>query len=165
MNNTIDTSRVPLSTEQIIALLDIYESEWQHRNNILWSQVFKLFYFSIFIMSLPIISSGLGYNLPQISSLIFPVIGAISAVFSYYMAISYALRLKVTRDSIDKLLRFLPPKYRIKKLPTIKYGKFFMWRQTIVIPTVLFVVEVALATFLCYCIFKGLLQPAIAVQP
>lgn len=157
-----DTTRTPLTTDQLITLLDIYESEWQHRNNLLWSQVFKLFYFSVFITALPIISGGLGFNMPKVSSLIFPITGIIAAIFSYYMAISYALRLSVTRDSINKILGFLPPRYRIKKLTSVRYGNYFLKRQTIVIPSVILIVEVVFAIVLYYCISKGLLQP---VQP
>lgn len=159
-----DTTRTPLSTDQIISLLDIYESEWQHRNNLLWSQVFKLFYFSIFIIALPLISGGLGFSIPNGLILLFPIAGIIAALFSLYMATSYALRLTVTRDSINKLLNHLPPNYRIKKLTTIKYGKYFMKRHTLIIPFVLFAVEVLLAIVIIYCINRGLLQPS-AVSP
>ena len=158
MRNTTST---PLSTDQIISLLDIYESEWQHRNTLLWSQVFKLFYFSIFIIALPLISGGMGFSIPNGLIVLFPIAGIMAAFFSLYMAISYALRLSVTRDSINKLLNHLPPNYRIKKLITIKHGKYFLRRHTIIIPFVLFVVEVLLAIVMIYCIGKGLLQPPI----
>ena len=146
-----------LSIDQLLALLDIYESEWQHRNNLLWSQVFKLFYFSIFIIAFPVLSGGLGYNIPIVSSLIFPIVGIIAAFFSYYMSISYALRLRAARDSVNKLINFLPMEYSLIKLSEIKHGKFFMARQTFVIPTVFFFVEVVLAFILFYCIKNGLL--------
>lgn len=146
-----------LSDDQLIALLEIYESEWQHRNNLLWSQVFKLFYFSIFIITIPILSDGLGFNMPKVSRLVFPVSGFLAASFSYYMAIGYALRLRVTRDSLNNLIKLLPPQYRLLRLSKLKYGKYFMKRQTIIIPTVIFCVEVIVAIVVFYCINKGLL--------
>ncbi len=148
-----------LSTDQLISLLNIYETEWQHRDNQFWSQVFKLFYLSIFIIALPLLSSGLGIKLPLISRLIFPITGIFATVFSYYVSICYALRLKVTRDTVHELIKCLPPAYQLRKVSDIKYGKYFSLRQALVIPTVIFLVELILAVVLFYCIQQGLMQP------
>ncbi len=36
-----------LNKDQIITLMEIYLSEWQHRDSMLWQQVFKYFYVTL----------------------------------------------------------------------------------------------------------------------
>jgi hypothetical protein len=152
--------KTALTTDQLLYLLEIYEYEWQHRNNLLWSQVFKLFYMSLIIMALPILSGSLGFNMPMVPSIIFPVTGALASVFSYYMSMSYSIRLRASRKTIDRLIAKLPEEYRITRLSELHNGKYFTAQQTKVIPTAIFMVEMVVAIVLIYCIRNGLLLPA-----
>ncbi len=78
----MNQNQTNLNNDQIISLLSIYESEWEHRNNLLWSQVFRFFYFSILIMILPNITDYLSISLPNIQPKLFPIVGILSATLS-----------------------------------------------------------------------------------
>lgn len=137
-----------LNYDQIISLLSVYESEWEHRNNILWSQVFKFFYISIFIMVLPNITTYLSINLPELPSKLFPIVGILSSTLSYIVSLSYSKRLEASSETYKQINSFLPDKYRRVKLKNIKYGKYFMFRHTTIIPLILYIVTIIIGVVL-----------------
>lgn len=137
-----------LSYDQIISLLSIYESEWEHRNNILWSQTFKFFYLSLFIMILPNITSYLSVTLPNIPSKLFPILGFIASTFSFIASRSYSKRLEAISETYKKVNHFLPESYRRFGLMDIKHGKYFMFRHTNIFPAILYIATIFIAIIL-----------------
>lgn len=139
-----------LNYDQIISLLSIYESEWEHRNNILWSQVFRFFYLSIFIMVLPNITNYLSISLPEIEPKLFPIVGILSATMSLLFSLSYSKRLQASSDTYKKVNNFLPTEYQLVKLEDIKYGKYFTKRQTTIIPIIIYVLSLVIGVVLLF---------------
>lgn len=131
---------IKLNTDQLIALLAVYEKEWEERDNILWKQSFRFFYLSIFIMIIPNISDHLSLKLPSISPKTFPIVGIISATISLYLSFGYAKRLVASGDTYMKLINKLPYPYRRIRLVKIKFGKFFNKRLTTLIPLILYTI-------------------------
>lgn len=137
-----------LNYDQIISLLSIYESEWEHRNNILWSQVFKFFYLSIFIMVLPNVTDYLSISLPNIQPKLFPIVGILSATISLFLSLSYSKRLEASSETYKKVNSLLPSECQRVKLNNIKYGKYFMKRHTTVIPFIIYAISLIIGIIL-----------------
>lgn len=93
--------------DQTIALMEIYLSEWEHRDELLWTQIFRFFYANLIVTVLPYIAEFLEIKLPPINSKLFPIIGMIMAVVFLYVGISYAIRLKASSDTYVKLMKKL----------------------------------------------------------
>ena len=137
-----------LSYDQVISLLSIYESEWEHRNNILWSQTFKFFYFSLFVMVLPNITSYLEITLPNVPTRLFPILGLIASTFSFVASRSYSKRLEAISETYKKVNNLLPQVYRRISLKNIKHGKYFMFRHTDIFPVIMYIVTIIIAIIL-----------------
>ena len=139
-----------LTIDQTIALLSIYESEWEHRNNILWKQSFKFFYLSIIVMIIPNISEYLSLKLPNISTNIFPIAGIISATISLYIALGYNKRLEASAQTYWALIDKLPKEYHRIRLNSLKYGKYFAYRLSKLIPFILYCLICFIGAFLIF---------------
>ena len=139
-----------LSYDQIISLLSIYEDEWEHRNDILWSQIFRFFYFSVFTMILPNITTYLSISLPKIPLKLFPIIGIFIATLSYILSLSYSKRLEASSKTYKKINDLLPEKYRRIGLESIKYGKYFKTRHTIIIPFLIYIISLTIGITLFF---------------
>lgn len=46
-----------LSVNELISLMDVYLSEWEYRDKLLWSQVYKFFYANILVLFLELFCS------------------------------------------------------------------------------------------------------------
>ncbi len=88
-----------LEKQQIIDLLAVYYSEWQHRDDILWSQMFKLFYANLIVTILPYIAEAFVDDFPAINPKIFPVLGIVMTCAALYIGIGYAVRLQASSDT------------------------------------------------------------------
>lgn len=86
-------STVPLNNDQIIVLMGVYLSEWEHRDNRLYAQLFKLFYATLIVTVLPNIAAYIGIDLPDIHVKAFPVIEVFMALVFLYIGTGYAIRL------------------------------------------------------------------------
>lgn len=137
-----------LNYDQIISLLSIYESEWEHRNNIIWSQIFKFFYLSIFVMVLPNITEYLAISLPNIPVKLFPFIGFILSTLSFAMSLSYSKRLEASSETYNNINNMLPIEYRRVRLKNLKHGKYFVLRHTIIIPSTLYAISLIIGVIL-----------------
>lgn len=118
-----------LNKDQIIALMEIYLDEWQHRDSLLWAQVFKLFYADLIVIVLPNIAEFLGIVLPPINQKVFPLIGIFMAIMFLYMGIGYAIRLRASSRTYEKLMKHLGneefERISIKDKSKIKFGWMF----------------------------------------
>jgi len=122
-----------LENQDLIALLDVYLNEFIHRDNLLWSQVFKFFYASIIVMLLPNISDFLSINLPPFPVLLFRVLGLIMSVVFLYLALGYGKRLEASTSTYKMLIEKLKPNYQRIKLRNLKFGRFFEIRTSYVV--------------------------------
>ncbi|GEM_PF-2673055 len=130
--------------EWIVSLMSVYLSEWEHRDTLFWSQIFKLFYGCAIISFVPNLSGYLNLSIPRyVHSIVFPVIGIIFSLFSLYVTFGYASRLKASGDTYRKLMSELPKEFRQEKVcelqyGNIEYGKLFSARLGIILPSIMF---------------------------
>lgn len=142
----METNNHQLSSDydNTISLLSIYLSEWSHRDNILWSQVFKFYYAILIVILLPNLALYLKLELPSWPVIVFRLIGLALSFIFLYISLGYSIRLQAIGDTCGRLIGKLPTDYKRKSLYEIKYknlsiGKIFMPRLSYVICFSLFV--------------------------
>ncbi len=124
----------------LLDLMDIYLSEWKHRDEMLWKQVFKYFYATLVVLFLPNIASFLGINLPEFPAVLFPLAALVLSLVFLYISIGYSKRLEVSGNTYQKLINLLPEELRRVSVsdPNIKFGRFFSKRISVVICVLMF---------------------------
>ena len=100
-------SPVTLSPDQIIELMNIYLSEWIHRDQLMWTQVFKLFYAALIVTILPNAASYIGISFPGINIKVFPIIGIVMAFVFLYIGLGYACRLRASSRTYENMMHLL----------------------------------------------------------
>lgn len=83
-----------LNVENALNLMNIYLSEWEHRDTLFWSQIFKYFYATLVVLFLPNIASYIQVNLPSFPAITFPVVAFIMSLVFLYVSIGYSKRLE-----------------------------------------------------------------------
>lgn len=105
------------STEELLHLMEIYLSEWEHRDSLFWGQAFSYFAAALTIIVLPFFefwkSTGLYEKLPKV---VFPIVGLIMSFLFLCIMLGYCKRMEVSHDIYSKLIKCLPPQYRRKQL-------------------------------------------------
>jgi hypothetical protein len=124
----------------LLDLMDIYLSEWKHRDEMLWKQVFKYFYATLVVLFLPNIASFLGINLPEFPAVLFPLAALVLSLVFLYISIGYSKRLEASGNTYQKLINLLPEELRRVSVsdPNIKFGRFFSKRISVVICVLMF---------------------------
>ncbi len=137
-------SKKELNSDQIISLMSIYLSEWEHRDTMLWHQVFKIFYANLIVIIIPNIAAFLGIKLPPINNQIFPIVGILMAFVFLYIGLGYAQRLKASSKSYEKVMQQLGDiRYQRVPLRSMKHGKFFSIRLAdLLVYTMFFALEI-----------------------
>jgi len=126
-----------------ISLSNLYLTEFIHRDNLLWSQIFKLFYSTIIVILLPNISGFFNLMLPPIPVLLFRIIGLVMAVAFLYVALGYGKRLEASTETYKNILDSLPDEYQRIDLSKLKFGKLFSLRMSYVVIWFMFVSLIA----------------------
>lgn len=126
--------------EHFLSLLDIYLSEWSHRSEVMWRQVFYYFYATIIVLFLPNLAAFIGIVSPDFPELLFPLLRLVLSFAFLYISLGLALRIDASVRSYNKLIKLLP--VELQKITVesseIKYGKFFSRRMSISICFILF---------------------------
>lgn len=136
--------------EQHLRLMEVYLSEWQHRDSFLWTQTVHLFYATLIVIILPNAAQGLGIIVPSISCWIFPVVGFCMSIGFLYISIGLTFRLNAIGKTYQELINKLPEKYQRISVEKMKCGKLFNYPISIVLDVVLFVGLAVLALFLFF---------------
>lgn len=95
-------------TEHLLQLINIYLSEWDHRATALWSQVFKYFYATLFVLFLPIMANHFEIDLSEFPKWIFSIAAFILSAIFLYVSWGCAKRAKAIGDTYKKLVEQLP---------------------------------------------------------
>lgn len=127
-----------LERGEIIQLLDIYLTEWTHRDSFLWAHVYRYFYAILIFMIFPNIASYLQITMPPIMPKAFPILGLVLTVFFCYLSFGWVIRLQTIGTTYQNLINTLPTQYqRIKiedlKYRSFKYGKFFNAKMSVIV--------------------------------
>lgn len=137
------------SADQVLTLLGIYLSDWEHRDSIFWKQIFSYFTASLVVMVLPFIDMW-GLKLPEsIPDFLFPLVGLILAVIFCIVWNGYLIRLKALSDAYQDLLGMLPKKFRRSKVKEIAPNNELMNKQ--------------MAALVCWTMFIALIVIGVAL--
>ena len=136
-----------------LSLLNIYLSELIHRDQIFKEQVFKLFYTILVVMLLPNLAEHFDLTLPNISYLIYRLLGLLGSFIFLYISLGYAVRLQSASETYQKIINQLPEDYRriyisTFKIKNISIGKIFMPKLSYIVCFSLFFILLVLSIFL-----------------
>lgn len=139
--------------DSTISLLNLYFSEWSHRDQILWAQIYKFYYAILIFILLPNLADHFQLNLPTIPVFIFRIIGLILSLIFLYISLGYAIRLQAIGDTYQNIINKLPKDYQRESIKNIKYkniqiGKFFMFKLGYMICVTLFITLFSLSIVL-----------------
>lgn len=129
-----------IEAEHILELMDIYLSEWKHRDEVLWKQVFKYFYTTLVVIFLPNLTMRLGIDLNNIPPKFFPIAGLLLSIVFLYVSIGCCKRAEASYEAYKKINSLLPYSFRRIQLsdPKIKYGKYFDRHISLIICPLMF---------------------------
>lgn len=104
----------PLSPEVIAPMYAIYQSEWEHRDTVLWSTAFRVFFTALLIALLPYLEGYFSVDLP------FPAFAFASAsllltVYFFVLTLAYGERLAAAGATLAALQEQLDP--RLRRIP------------------------------------------------
>ena len=125
------------TTEELLSLMNIYYSEWQHRDSIMWKQIFTFFFASFIVTLLPFANIWDISLANVIPPLVFPIVGAALACIFLFISIGYARRFSRISDSYRKLIDYLPKDFRREQLHK---KEDISWRKRLayIVPVVMF---------------------------
>lgn len=128
------------TVDNILTLMNIYLSEWCHRDELLWKQIYTYFYATLIVLFLPNITTFIGINLSALPSIAFPIVALIMSVIFLYVSIGYAKRLEAIGNTYQRLINYLPQELQRISIAdaTIRGGRFFKRRMAFVIGFLMF---------------------------
>lgn len=131
-----------LNNDQIIALMGVYLSEWEHRDELLWTQVFRYFYATLIVIVLPNVAVFIGIELPKINIKLFPIMGMVMALIFLYVGLGYAIRLRASSRTYEKMMKLLGneeyERVSIKDKSKIRWGCLFAAPMAMVLVATMF---------------------------
>lgn len=148
MRKRVSTFKVK-NTNDLLMLMDIYLTEWRHRDSLLWKQVFVYFYAIVIIIILPFVDVlGVGFEdiLPR---WIFSATGIILSFIFLIVSKGYADRLKSIGDTYNRLIKMLPVQFRrneIKSNMRLSYFiTYIMFGLLIIISTITLYINICIS--------------------
>ncbi len=99
------------TTDELLALMNIYYCEWEHRDSMMWKQTYTFFFAVLIVIIFPFIriwDSTLQEIMPHI---VFPIAGIELSFIFLYVTRQYAKRLNKSGDTYEKLIRLLPEEF------------------------------------------------------
>lgn len=128
------------TTEELLELMDIYLSEWKHRDILLWRQIFTYFFVIMLIYFFPY-SANWGENLIDIfPRWISPIIGIVLSIVFLIVGIGYSTRLKASGNSYQKIIDKLPTQFQRVKIDELNNFKIANSTMSSFIVSVMFVI-------------------------
>lgn len=111
-------------TKDIVSLLGVYESEWEHRDSFMRTMMFTLFYAATIVGLLPFLRDYMQLDFTPSISILFPCVGLFMAFYFILVSISYYARLDAARLTMDNLIALLPPElHRVRLSDIQKYQR------------------------------------------
>lgn len=138
-NNPAPLTLKEFTPDSLVALMDVYLSEWEHRDTLFWTQVFRYFYATLVTIFLPNMAAKIGVDLPNFPAVLFPVTGMGLALLFLIVSKGYSLRLRASGDSYQALIEMLPEEMRRVPLRDLTRSRLLKVRMSSVISSVLFV--------------------------
>lgn len=139
--SSVDNNGNQLTKEELISLISIYLSEWEHRDDVLWRQVFKFYYVTLIVMVFPHITGYFDANFEIKNPTIFYCVGIIMSILFYYVSIATAMRSKASYKAYERVANLLADeehKYSRVSVSSFKFGKIFNFPLAVGIITAMF---------------------------
>ena len=137
-----------LSNQELIALLDVYQNEYIHRDQLFLVNIFKFFIATLVIILLPDIPSVIkiefSVNVPEI---VFLVLGIIMSIIFIYFALSNAKKMKACTETYKKINKEIPIKYQRINVEDLPYSFIFRFRLSIFLPILMFFILIIINLF------------------
>ncbi len=149
--NKTTQNNIKLENEELISLISIYLSEWEHRDDVLWRQVFKFYYVTLIVMVFPHVSNYIGINLPIKNANLFYWIGLIMSFIFLYIALATAKRTQASYKAYEKAANLLDDNmhtYTRISVSSLPFGEFFKYSLATGIIITMFLSLVAIAFIL-----------------
>lgn len=151
------------SSDQHLRLMELYLSEWEHRDNMLWKQAFTYFIFTfaiaVFPFACPWIMKDESINeiMAQIPQWLFPAVGmGLSLIFIFIM-LGYARRLKFAGNIYRAIIQMLPKELqeeRLQKQKSLKETpKDEKWNYILGISMASFITVIMFGILLAFSLF------------
>lgn len=141
------------NTDQLLELMEIYLSEWQHRDNLFFKEIFTYFFSSLVVMILPFADIW-GLHFPEeVPRWLFPAVGMFMAIAFFIVSNGYIARLKALSDPYQELINSLPPKLQRKKITDMYsgvWGAVMNWRMAAFICLFMFLALMGIGSILLY---------------
>lgn len=144
-----------------IELLRLYWDEWKFRQEALWKRIIQFMIIIFFTSTLPITISAFSVSLPNISLLLFPIIGLLLIAFFLWFCLCEAVRINAIDSFIKQIMKdSFPEKYvktSLKSLanPQKQAPPIFYWRMAIWVPVSLSVMQLLVAIFMIYVVIAN----------
>lgn len=139
-----------LSYSEKLHLLDIYQSEHQHRDGMYWKQAFA--YFAA-IFSLIILPRTEKFHFEDIPQWLFPIAGVLLALAWVFLVFAYRRRFMSINDAYNRVNQMLPEYYRrgplYKESETSPIKDFVNLRMTTVVGVIFAILLIILAIIIC----------------
>lgn len=128
-------------TEDLINVMNVYITDYIHRDTHMWSQNFKFFFASLTVMLLPYVKNIFEFEIPEIlnTNLFFPIFGIVLDFIFLYNAISLTKRFRYTSKTYNKMICQLPEELRRVNFDNnINDDSFWQKAHTYLIPSLMF---------------------------
>lgn len=140
------------TTDQLLSLMNIYYSEWAHRDSLMWKQI-TTFFFAIFIIILLPYAKIWEISLSdKIPNYVFPIVGILLNFVFLYVSMQYAKRLSKISQTYRELIELLPQDLQRKKIYN-KNSIGFARRLGYTIPLILFFALLVFGIFILVLCF------------
>lgn len=140
----------------VIHLMEIYLTEWCHRDSWLWKQMYTWFFAGLVVDILPFTTIWNIDLTNVIPKWIFPIVGIIISIFFSIMSGAYTIRLAAVGKTYANLIETLPTEMRRIKIADMgdkHIFKLLNYPMTRVLPEVMMIALMALSvTMLILCI-------------
>jgi len=130
-----------LSNSDYIALMNMYLSEWDSRNNNLWHQLYRYFFAVLVVTMLPHLGF-LELGTLKYFQLIFPITGFVMTICFFVVMKGYAMRMGNVSKIYGEMIERLPKELRRERIVDPVYGRLMTNFVVIVMTVSLFMVVI-----------------------
>ena len=132
------------TTDELLTLIGIYLSEWEHRDSMFWKEIITYFFATLVVMLLPFMNPWAMTFPEELPTFLFPCIGLIMTIAFFIISNAYIVRMKLMNTVYQDLINMLPPAYRRKQIRKVYHG---IWGT---------ILNCRMASFICYFMFFAL---------
>lgn len=139
-----------ISNDEIFKAMNIYLTEWIHRDKHMWSQTYKFFFAALVVMFLPNLTTKLGFTIPEALNrhYAFPILGLLLSIVFFYVSIGHAKRLRACGKTYSHLINMLPEDLQRISIYNLKELKFVNHTMGYVLPIAMFIVLLSIGVLL-----------------